>query len=210
MVQQGSRPSERALGESEVRQVPSEAVTRVVEPMAFSDAYATFCDAIDALGHERLIWDDERGAGARLRPANRAVVFHGSLGAADRVRRALPWTPGAFCAAEAFCCSAWYPRASAWLLNRRWKRTTVAALVADPLGVAGALAVAGRVFVRPDSPLKPFSGRVCALDDLSLAALDFGFYYGDPSTPVIVAPVEPVEREWRFVVASNIAAARPS
>jgi hypothetical protein len=30
--------------------------------------------------------------------------------------------------------------------------------------------------VRPDSPLKPFSGRVLRSDQISLATLDRGFY----------------------------------
>ena len=36
-----------------------------------------------------------------------------------------------------------------------------------------------RIFVRPDSPLKPFSGRVLDRDSISLAALDHGFYFDD-------------------------------
>lgn len=51
--------------------------------------------------------------------------------------------------------------------------------------------------------LKPFSGRVIERDRLSLAALDFGFYFDDPSLPVVVAPVRRVHREWRYVVADG-------
>ena len=57
------------------------------------------------------------------------------------------------------------------------------------------------VFVRPDSPLKPFSGRVLRRDQITLAALDHGFYYDDAELPVVVAPVRSVSREWRYVVA---------
>jgi hypothetical protein len=56
------------------------------------------------------------------------------------------------------------------------------------------------VFVRPDSPLKPFSGRVLKRDGITLKALDYGFYYEDDQLPVVIAPVRAVEREWRYVV----------
>ncbi len=38
------------------------------------------------------------------------------------------------------------------------------------------------VFVRPDSPLEPFSGRVLERGRISLQALDHGFYYDDAQT----------------------------
>jgi hypothetical protein len=57
--------------------------------------------------------------------------------------------------------------------------------------------------VRPDSPLKPFSGRVVSVDDLSLAKLDHGFYYEDETLPVVVAPLRDIGSEWRFVVVSG-------
>ena len=44
---------------------------------------------------------------------------------------------------------------------------------------------AAPMFVRPDSPLEPFAGRVLARDKISLAALDHGFYYDDAYLPVV-------------------------
>jgi hypothetical protein len=40
-------------------------------------------------------------------------------------------------------------------------------------------------------------------DNLTLKALDHGFYYGDIDLPVIVAPVVNVGREWRYVVVQD-------
>ncbi|WP_343076481.1 ATP-grasp domain-containing protein [Jiangella mangrovi] len=57
-----------------------------------------------------------------------------------------------------------------------------------------------RVFVRPDSALKPFSGRVLERDQITLRALDHGFFYDDDSLPVVVAPEITIGHEWRFVV----------
>ena len=179
-------------------------VVWVIEPAAFPERYQAFGDAIRAAGHRCIIWDDAWWSDGSM-PALTAntVVFHGSLGNADRIARELDWRPGAFCSTAEFYSSAWYPRAARWLLHDSWVQSTVADLVADPIEVAGHLASDGKVFVRPDSPLKPFSGRVVQLEGLTREALDYGFYYDDDSIPVIVAPVRDIRREWRFVVAQG-------
>ena len=157
--------------------------------------FGSGCDlgpAARAAGHRVSRWDDawwDEGAPSYASPA----LCHGSLGNADRIRRTLDWSPGAFCDAAAFACSAWYPRARPWLLNADWIRVPASALVASPPPLDPLL-------VRPNSPLKPFSGRVLARAQLSLAALDHGYYFDDPDLPVIVAPVRPIEAEWRYVV----------
>lgn len=79
--------------------------------------------------------------------------------------------------------------------------TTVRALAADPLAAAAPLADdAGCVFVRPDSPLKPFSGRVVPLSELTAAALDHGFYYDDLDLRIVVSRTQSLGEEWRVVV----------
>lgn len=55
------------------------------------------------------------------------------------------------------------------------------------------------VFVRPNSPLKQFSGRVLPSKNLTPEALDFGFYFNDPRLTVVISPVQEIEEEWRFV-----------
>ena len=150
--------------------------------------------AARAAGHRVTVWDDGWWFdGAWPESRGQPVLFHGSLGNADRIRRELPWSPGAFCDTAAFACSAWYPRARRWLLHSEWIFSTVERLLAAPPEMAS-------YFVRPDSPLKPFSGRVLRRDQLSPAALDLGFYYDDPALPVVIAPVVPVSAEWRYVI----------
>lgn len=149
-------------------------------------------------GHRITPWQDEWwGTEGWPRLGDEPVLFHGSLENAARIHRAkLPWRPGAFCNADAFRCSAWYERARPWLLNADWEIVAADRLVDAPPQY-------DPMFVRPDSPLKPFSGRVVERDRLSLAALDFGFYFDDRTLPVVVAPVRQVDREWRYVVADG-------
>lgn len=179
----------------------SAAVTWVLEGGVFPDSHADMCAAIKSIGGDIVAWQDDwwsRAGWPKLDDG--AVIFHGSLGNADRIRREVPWRPGSYCKTEAFRCSSWYPRAEPWLLHRTWRATTVAALVEAPANELAFLSDASRFFVRPDSPLKPFSGRVVSRERISLSALDHGYYYEDTSLPIIVAPVLNVTREWRYVV----------
>ena len=74
-------------------------------------------------------------------------------------------------------------------------------LALTAVAVAGAFGDA--VFVRPDSPLKPFAGRVVTLAGLSAADLDHGFYYDDLELPIVITPLRRVVAEWRFVIAAQ-------
>lgn len=178
-------------------------VTWVLETGAFADEQRALRDAVTAAGHDILIWDDEWWSSGRWPRLTSPAVFHGSLGNAARIRDELPWRPGAYCNTAAFHCTVWYPAARRWLLHRDWSISSARALVDDPDEALRSLGHPDAVFVRPDSPLKPFSGRVVRRDALTLAALDHGFYYDDDTIAVVVAPVRSIEREWRYVIVAG-------
>jgi hypothetical protein len=181
-----------------------EKLTWVLEAEVFPDSHERMHAAVAEAGHEVLLWKDawlEDDSWPRL--SGTPVVFHGSLGNAAQLAAQGAWTPGAYCNTALFHCSSWYPGASAWLLQANWVRTTAAGLVESLPAVLGQLGDPDRFFVRPDSPLKPFSGRVLHRDAVTLAALDHGFYFDDELLPVIVAPMRNVGREWRYVVVGS-------
>lgn len=184
------------------------ATTWVLETPVFPASGPPLEAAIRAAGHEVIAWDDAWwGMGVPALPERR-VVFHGSLANAARVHAELPWSPGAFCDVAAFHGTAYYEDARPWLLHEGWRATTAAALCEDPALIADGIAdPQGRVFVRPDSPLKPFSGRVLAVDAITPDALDHGYYFDDLGIPVLVAPVRAVGGEWRFVVVDQVVVA---
>jgi len=128
------------------------------------------------------------------------TFFHGSLGNAARIHAELDWSPGSYCDTSAFCCSSWYDAAREWLLHSDWRFLSANTFVDTATSVAAALSCTDRIFVRPDSPLKPFSGRVLDIADASLAKLDHGFYFDDETLPIVACPIRDVGREWRFVV----------
>lgn len=174
-------------------------MTWVLERDVFPDGHDALAAAVTDAGARVVWWSDDWWSDGRWPRLDGPVVFHGSLGNADRIGRQLPWSPGVFCSTERFACTAWWPGAQGHLVTPRYVFPTVADLVeAGPPVEFGQ-----RVFVRPDSPLKPFSGRVLDRDHITLGALDHGFYYNDASLPVVVAPAVTVGDEWRFVVVES-------
>ncbi|HWQ45877.1 MAG TPA: ATP-grasp domain-containing protein [Longilinea sp.] len=173
----------------------------IIEPDVFSDNDSRLAEAAISQGHEVIYWKDQWARdGVYPVPKNKFVVFHGSLGNAAQITAITYWKPGAYCSTEKFYCSTWYAECKDWLLNKTWVCTTVTELVRDPESIFKKIGADNSVFVRPDSPLKPFSGRVIHKDKVSLKALDFGFYYSDENLPIVVAPVRNITREWRFIV----------
>lgn len=172
----------------------------VIEADVFRSRDAELQRAVEARGGSAVAWRDEWWDHQSWPRLQHAVVFHGSLGNAARIARELPWRPGAFCHTHAFHCSAWYPQAERWLVHREWTVLPASRLVADPSAEAARVGSGAEVFVRPDSPLKPFSGRVLPVRDITLAALDHGYYFDDPHLAVVVAAKRAVGREWRYVV----------
>jgi hypothetical protein len=179
-------------------------VTWVLESEVFPQSHTSLREAIVASGHRLLSWNDDWWSNDGWPAlADSAVVFHGSLGNAAAIFDRLQWRPGAYCNTERFRCSSWYDRARQWLLHRDWRILPADQFVGNADSVFDALGCRQAAFVRPDSPLKPFSGRVLQRGQVTLDALDYGFYFDDPTIPVVVAPVCVVGQEWRFVVVTG-------
>lgn len=174
----------------------------VLEREIFFDNHERLMEAAVNAGNRVISWDDdwwENGKWPKLE--NQFTIFHGSLGNADRIVSELPWNPGAFCNTPAFHCNSWYENAKKWLVHKEWVFSTVAELIAKPEAILKEIGAPTSFFVRPDSPIKPFSGRVIQLDKLSLKALDYGFYYEDMNLPIVVTQETEIGVEWRFVIA---------
>ena len=179
-------------------------VTWILEAEVFPETHSAMSNAVLATHNQLLLWRDEwlsTGQWPTLR--EEAVVFQGSLGNASTIRTRIPWQPGAFCNTQAFCCSSWYPLARQRLLHQHWTIVPASHLVTHQHKIAEDLGSPASVFVRPDSPLKPFSGRVLNVGSISLRALDHGFYYEEETLPVVVAPVRQIDHEWRYVVVNG-------
>ncbi len=146
-------------------------------------------DAARAAGHRVVRWTPGEPP-----PAAPDPIFLGSLtGCRDM--------PGVVGAPDRLRMSHWLPAVADIALNRDVVWSTVAAVAALDLPWP-------RAFVRPDSAMKPFAGRVLDRDALSPAALDHGFYFDDLDLPIALAEARPVVQEWRFVAVDRRLVAR--
>lgn len=168
----------------------------ILESHVLPNLHQNLRDAAEKHGHRVSDWNDDWS----FRWPNfseQFVLFHGSLGVANEINQNSPWKPGSFCNLAAFHCSTYYPLVESTLIHQSWQATTVEEFTNHPDKFYGD---AGELFVRPDSPLKPFSGRVIKKENASLKALDHGFYYDELDLPIIMTPTREVGEEWRFIV----------
>ena len=165
-------------------------VTWILESDVFPETHVSIRSAIRMLGLTLMDWtDDWWSDGVPPSVPKTSVVFHGSLGNAVRIADKLRWSPGSFCPVHAFHCSSWYESARQWLIHTDRHFCRANELVVNAPSIAAKLNTTDLLFVRPDSPLKAFSGRVVDVNNISLSKLDHGFYYDDERLPVVAAPV---------------------
>lgn len=136
----------------------------------------------------------------RLGPIQGPVIFHGSMNTARELCRADAYYPGSACDEESHTVTHVTRQLGPLALNDVHVLTTVRELIHAPVGIASLLG-RSEAFVRPNSPLKHFSGRTIELDAaLQPEDLDFGIYFEDFDLPIIVAPPKEIKEEWRVVV----------
>lgn len=177
------------------------ALTWILERSVYPDNHDRLADAVEKAGQSVISWDDSWWGSSKMSEYDgKQTIFHGCLENAARINAETDWSPGAYCKVDAFKCSSWYPDTEQWLIHSRWALTTVSAFMNSPIEILNEIEETDRFFVRPNSPLKPFSGRVLDVKNLSLNSLDYGFYYDDTSLDIIVAPVQNIQDEWRFIV----------
>ncbi len=176
----------------------------ILERNIFPDNHERLVVAVEKNGQEVISWKDNWWGDSKVKDYNgRDAIFHGCLENAARINSEATWKPGAYCNIEAFKCSAWYPNAMAWIVNSKWTLTTVSNLVENPQEILQKIGAKEKFFVRPNSPLKPFSGRLISIENLSLQALDHGFYYDDTSLEIIVSPQKNITSEWRYIIVGS-------
>lgn len=175
----------------------------ILDTTVFEDQHQRLIDAAKRAGHNVYKTEGEIDWGRSNLSMKGQTVFHGSLGDANTVRENLPWT--SYCHPENFLCSNWYPNAKRWLIHDRWVMSRVDEITHNPRACLMILGIGEdeSLFIRPNSPLKPFSGRVLKVSRITKEALDFGFYYDDPRLEIVVAPVVEIGEEWRLIVSDD-------
>lgn len=157
---------------------------KIIIERGLTSAARRLAETAERAGHLVVTWGDGD-------PIPTGDLFFGSLTVCPRM-------PGVIGDPEKLKVSHWLPLVEDIALNSEVVYATVGTLPYPEWPV---------VFVRPDSAMKPFAGRLLDRNDLSPAALDHGFYFDNLDLPVVLAKEQKVTEEWRFVsVAGQVVA----
>jgi hypothetical protein len=129
------------------------------------------------------------------------VISHGSVQFMQAVLRRTDWQPGAFCTLADFDCLSYYPQLGDELVNSRYIMLPYGDMVRQSALLYATLGQTGSVFVKPSSGGKTFDGIVVARRDADIVFVDPVI---PPDTLCLVAPVQEILHEWRFVVADGV------
>jgi len=147
----------------------------------------------------------ESGSYGHLYPENACVIFYGSINLSIQLQRETPWVPGPIMKMPNYRTSVQVANWSEFLLNnngiflpygelkRRIEKKDIKYLPVDEYG---------RLFVRPDTGDKLFTGQVISVIDprSDLLYLDSRCRYEDM---IYIAPARKMGKEYRLIVADD-------
>lgn len=148
-------------------------------------------------------WEDGGCAYRTAFSKGTCVVAHGDINLVTRIHREKLWKPGVFATIENYNCSSYYNHFGKYLLNQNYIMLPFGELRRCKEFLMDAVGDGGQIFVRPDSPLKIFTGQVISADTYE-KDLDYLAFHEFPASTLVIAgkPVL-IEYEWRFVVANR-------
>lgn len=131
------------------------------------------------------------------------IVFYGSLQMASQIKKEATWVPGVYANFSQFECVAYYPVFGDFLLNNNYIMLPYGELIRRKDFLFDVLGNNGSVFVRPNSGLKTFTGKVANSETWEKDVEYFGFYDVTPNTLVVVSEPRNLLAEWRLVIVQN-------
>lgn len=131
------------------------------------------------------------------------TIFHGSLGFAASFSRENYW-PGAICTERNFWVHNYNLELLDLLVNRYAMRLRFDQIESHADYLFGAFGVDGHIFIRPDSPWKPFTGQLIHREGLGISLKTIGSQRVAPSEIVWVSRPRYVLHEIRFVVVDDV------
>jgi hypothetical protein len=149
------------------------------------------------------LWEDGGCAYRDAFPRGECVIAHGDINLITRIHCERLWTPGAFATVDRFRCSDYYCHFGEFLLNQKYIMLPFGELPRQKEFLFGTVGIEGRIFVRPDSPLKIFTGQVISADTFEADLEYLGFYEFPADSIVIASEPASIDLEWRFVVANG-------
>ena len=180
------------------------------------EVFGSYCDEMAAaardLGHEVKVlrppsppytWDDVAQTIRKSFPPESCVVAHGDIGLITKLAREGRWTPGVFATVANFECASYFCRFGEYLLNQRYVMLPFGELLRCRNFLFDAVGRDGRIFVRPSSPLKLFTGQLASFATFDRDVEYMGFYEFPPESLAVVSQPQEIAAEWRFVIADR-------
>lgn len=177
----------------------------LLEPDVFEDNTDKLIDEIKKQGMEVNVipyipFDDDLAEKClKIYKADECVVFYGSLNFGRKLRK-LPWIPGVHLNEKAFECTSYYPHLKELLLHYQDYIMMPYGDLAEHKTRIFRYFNSDKIFIRPNSGTKEFTGMVCTEDNFYDCVKLAGFYDVEPNLLVLISGVEPLEKEWRFVI----------
>lgn len=165
--------------------------------------------AVESQGHSvRVIhspkagytWDDEGCSYRETFPAGACVIVHGDIDLSLRVRNEQRWIPGAYASVENFACSRYFSELGDCLLNGDYIVLPFGELVRCQDLLFRSIGKGDSLFIRPDSPLKLFTGQLVRRATFAADVEYLGFCDFPRHSLVVVSSPKALVAEWRFVV----------
>ena len=175
-------------------------MTWIIENEAFAGG-DILLPALKALNKDVILWDDNFWNTEEYKSFPKDFIFHGSLGNLDKLWNKFPFHPGLTYNEVNFSYSSIDEYFHDYLLNKDCIFTFISEVLSKP-DLLKELKTE-KIFARPDSPFKEFSGRVLPSKNLTSAHFDYGFYHDDINLPIVLAPFKPIEKEFRFICVGN-------
>lgn len=130
------------------------------------------------------------------------VIPYGSINFTAAVSRETNWYPGVWGNRKHLECTHYYPRLGKFLLNSEYIMLPYGELKRKKHHLFNVLDkfASGGIFLRPNSPLKSFTGQVVSWTRFDEDVNRLGFYDVEPEHLVIASSMKEISREWRMII----------
>jgi hypothetical protein len=145
-------------------------------------------------------WDDVGMSYRKAFPKGSCVVTLGDIDLVQRVQQDQLWTPGVFASVPKYFCSHYFNYLGKHLLNQQYVMLPFGELPRCIDFLVKTLGKDGMIFVRPDSPLKLFTGQVIEREQFEKEFEYLGFNGFPPESIVVASAPQKLIGEWRYVI----------
>lgn len=184
----------------------------LVDAVAFDSYHNELVAAIERNGHRAISvtrpnppyqWDDVNCSYRNAFPTGACVVVHADLDLVRRVQTDQLWIPGALATVPHYFCSYYYPRLGPYLLNKTYLMLPFGDVPRQKDWLFETLGHKQTLFIRPDSPLKLFTGQTISWSEFDKDYEFIGFNGFPLETMVVISGPQVLLSEWRFVIANG-------